>query len=99
LRADGFIIRAQAAIGTDGFTVRAGFGKTCARRAPTAFSARINGIRAENAVLVNSRNLVGFYPRSSISHGWLFHPCEIDDPRGRLLVRATSHTPTTGGAI
>jgi len=37
LRADGFIIRAQATIGTDGFTVRAGFGNTCALRARLAF--------------------------------------------------------------
>jgi len=51
LHADGFIIRAQAAIRTDGFIVRAGFGKTCALRAPTSFSARIDSIRAENEVL------------------------------------------------
>jgi hypothetical protein len=30
LRADGFIIRAQAAIRMDGFFVRAGFAKSCA---------------------------------------------------------------------
>jgi hypothetical protein len=29
-----------------------------------------------------------FYPRSPIAHGWLFHPCAIDDPRGRFFVRA-----------
>jgi hypothetical protein len=50
LRADGLIIRAQAAIRTDGFTVRAGFAKTCALRAPTSFSARIYTIRTENEV-------------------------------------------------
>jgi hypothetical protein len=37
LRADGFIIRAQAAIRTDGFFVRAGFANSCALRAPTPF--------------------------------------------------------------
>jgi len=51
LRADGFIFRAQAAIRTDGFIVRAGFANTCALRAPTSFPARIDGIRAGNEVL------------------------------------------------
>jgi hypothetical protein len=51
LRADGFIIRAQAAIRTDGFIVRAGLGKTCALRAPTLFLARIHTIRTRNKVL------------------------------------------------
>jgi hypothetical protein len=50
LRADGLIIRAQAAIRTDGFFVRAGFGNTCALRAPTSFSVRIHPIRTENEV-------------------------------------------------
>jgi len=45
---------------------------TCALRAPTASSARIKGIRTENAVLINSENGVGFYTRSPIAHGWLF---------------------------
>jgi hypothetical protein len=39
LRADGFIIRAQATIGTDGFFVRAGFANSCAAHA-TATAAR-----------------------------------------------------------
>jgi len=30
----------------------------------------------------------GFYTRSSLSHGCVFHPCESDDPRGRFFVRA-----------
>jgi hypothetical protein len=51
LRADGFIIRAQATIRTDGISVRAGFGNTCALRAPTSFSVRIHTIRTENEVL------------------------------------------------
>jgi len=29
---------------------------SCALRAPTAFSARIKDIRAENAVLINNKN-------------------------------------------
>jgi hypothetical protein len=42
---------------------------SCALRAPTAFSARINGIRAVNTVLVNSKDGIGFYARSSIAYG------------------------------
>jgi hypothetical protein len=38
LRADGFIIRAQAAIRTDGFTSVQGFAEACALRAPTTFN-------------------------------------------------------------
>src|ERR1039457_4836537 len=30
----------------------------------------------------------GFYTRSPIAHGCAFHPCAIDDPRGRAAVRA-----------
>jgi len=48
-------------IGTDGFGVRAGFGNTCALRARTVFSARINGIRTENTVSVNGKDgFLGF---------------------------------------
>jgi hypothetical protein len=55
LRADGFIIRAQATIRTDGFFVRAGFAKTCALRAPTLFLVRIQTIRTKNKVLQVNR--------------------------------------------
>src|SRR5450759_4159173 len=41
----------------------------------------------------------GFYTRSSIAHGRVFHPCTIGDPRGRLFVRATSHPCNNGDAI
>jgi hypothetical protein len=55
LRADGFIIRAQAAIRADGFSSaqlgHEGREKACALRAPTAPSARTKGVRAENAVM------------------------------------------------
>jgi len=51
LRSDGFIIRAQATIRTDGVIVRAGFGKKAyALRASTSFSVRIYDIRTENEV-------------------------------------------------
>jgi hypothetical protein len=51
LRADGFIVRAQAAIGTDRFVVRAGFANTCALRAPTSSFVRIQTIRTKDEVL------------------------------------------------
>jgi hypothetical protein len=51
LRTDGFIIRAQATIRTDGFSVRAGFANSCALRAPTPFFVRIDTIRTKNEVL------------------------------------------------
>ncbi len=56
LRVDGFIIRTQVTIRTDGFIVRAGFAKTCTLRVPTSFSVRIQTIRTENEVsFVRSR--------------------------------------------
>jgi hypothetical protein len=63
--------------------------QACALRAPTAISVRIKSIRTEIAVTGKSEDNASFYTRSSIAHGWLFHPCAIDDPRGQLLVRAT----------
>jgi hypothetical protein len=33
---------------------------------------------------------VCFYTRSPIARGWVHHPCAIDDPRGRVAVRASS---------
>jgi hypothetical protein len=68
LRADGFIIRAQATIRTDGFTVRADFAKTCALRAPTVFSVRIKGIRTENTVMVKGKDSTGSYPGIRFPH-------------------------------
>jgi hypothetical protein len=55
LRADGFIIRAQSTIRTDGLIVRAGFGKTCALRAPTSFFVRIYPIRTKIEVIDKDR--------------------------------------------
>src|SRR3989304_2485614 len=51
LRADGFIIRAQAAIRTDGFSVRAGLSNTGALRAPPSLVVRIQLIRKRSEVL------------------------------------------------
>jgi len=71
---------------TDGFTARAGFGKICALRAPTVFSARMKSVSAQKTRLwIKARAIVGgFYTRSSIARGCAFHPCAIDDPRGRI---------------
>ncbi|MFH1044587.1 MAG: hypothetical protein V1796_05965 [Pseudomonadota bacterium] len=42
----------------------------------------------------------GFYTRSAIAHGCAFHPRAIDDPRGRLLVRAKNrNSAATAGAF
>jgi hypothetical protein len=81
---DGFIIRAQLMIRADGIRPR-NFAaprqlrhdpgqalcqvKTCALRAPTSFSARINTIRTESEVLINGKDGPGVYSRSSIACG------------------------------
>jgi hypothetical protein len=62
LRADGFIIRAQATIRTDGFFVRAGFANTSALRAPTSILVRIHTIRTKNEILQGNRMLAGYQP-------------------------------------
>jgi hypothetical protein len=79
LRADGFIIRAQAAIRTDGFFVRAGFAvhacvaKTCALRAPTPSFARIHTIRAKDGVLeVQNEENVFLNDRRLRADGFIF---------------------------
>jgi hypothetical protein len=41
----------------------------------------------------------GFYTRSSIAHGCAFHPCAIDDPRGRAAVRARSDAAVRAAAM
>jgi len=51
--------------------------RTCALRAPTVFSARIKGIRAENAVSVNNKESVGFL-------------CKIADSARMVFIRAES---------
>ncbi len=67
------------------------------QRMPTATIARS---RAPTVILlrINTTTAWGcFYPRSSIARGCAFHPCAIDDPRGRFLVRATSMLCNDGG--
>ena len=43
--------------------------RSCALRAPTALSARIKGIRAETAVMINNKRGFGFHTRSPIAPG------------------------------
>jgi len=68
--------------------------KTCALRAPTAFSARTNDIRAENAVSVDGKSGSWSLFKIVDCAGMAFNPCVIDDPRGRFLVRATTQLRT-----
>jgi hypothetical protein len=55
-----------------------------AARANRVFCADEKHIRTENTVVVNTETGAGVNQRSSIAHGCAFHPCAIDDPRGRL---------------
>jgi len=61
LRADVLFIRAQSTIRADGFTVRAGFGNTCAlARANRVFRADEKRIRTENTVMDKSEGDCGW---------------------------------------
>jgi len=59
-------------------------------RANRVFCTDKKRIRTENTVMKKRPVWGGFYIRSSISRGCAFHPREIEDPRGRFLVRAMS---------
>jgi hypothetical protein len=59
-----------------------------AARAKRAFFTDKKGVIKDDTVSAKSKNNTGFYTRSSIVRGWLYHPRTIDDPRGRLFVRA-----------
>jgi len=52
------------------------------------FLVRIETIRTKNTVMVNSKYGVGFLYKIADGARTAFHPCAIDDPRGRFLVRA-----------
>ena len=65
-------------------------GCACALRAPTVSSARIKTIRAENTVMDKNKDRAGVLYKIVDCTRMAIHPCAIDDPRGRLLVRATS---------
>jgi hypothetical protein len=61
-----------------------------ATRANRVFCTDKKRIRTENPVMMKNKDSLGFNTRSLIAHGYAFHPCAINDPRGRILVRATS---------
>ncbi|MEK7438494.1 MAG: hypothetical protein AAB150_16590, partial [Pseudomonadota bacterium] len=61
-------------------------------RANRVFCTDEKRIRTENAVMGKTKGFFGFHTRSLIAHGCAFHPCAINDPRGRLFVRAKSQT-------
>jgi hypothetical protein len=62
-----------------------------APRANPVFCTDEKRIRTENTVMYKNKDgLSGFHQRSSIARGCAFHPCAIEDPRGRAAVRASS---------
>jgi len=62
-------------------------------RAPTALSARIETIRAENAVMDKNKDSLGLLLYKIVDcERMSFYPFTIDDPRGRIFVRAISAT-------
>src|SRR5665647_3445482 len=70
----------------------------CALRAPTVFSVRMKSTSVQKTRLRLTPNTAWrFYTRSSIARGYAFHPCAIDDPRGRFLVRATAQPYNNAG--
>jgi len=55
------------------------------------FLVRIETIRTKNMVMDKSNNSLGLFLYKIVDCAWMaFHPCAIDDPRGRLIVRATT---------
>jgi hypothetical protein len=61
-----------------------------APRANRGFATDEKHIRTKTTVPdKTTRAEACFYPRSPIARGCAFHPCAIDDPRGRAAVRAS----------
>jgi len=70
----------------------------CALRAPTTFSGRTKTIRLENVVMFKSQDGLGLFLYKIVDCArMVFHRCAIGDPRGRLLVRATSQPRNNDG--
>jgi len=67
-------------------------GRHCALRAPTLFLVRMKSASVPKTRLwiKTTTAWVCLYPRSSIARGCAFHPCAIEDPRGRDAVRASA---------
>jgi hypothetical protein len=63
----------------------------CALRAPTMFSIRMKSASVwKTRLWLTPNRALGFYPRSPIARGYVFHPRTIGDPRGRDAVRASA---------
>jgi hypothetical protein len=64
-----------------------------ALRANRVFRADEKRIRTENTVLFNPDRGAGVLSKIADCARMVFHPCAIDDPRGRAAGRASSITP------
>jgi hypothetical protein len=62
--------------------------RTCALRAPTVLSARMKSVSAQKTRLWLKPGRRGVLYEIVDGARMDFHPCAIDDPRGRLFVRA-----------
>jgi len=62
--------------------------RTCALRAPTVFSARMESASAQKTRLWLKPGRCGVFYKIVDSARMGFHPCAIDDPRGLFFVRA-----------
>ena len=70
-----------------------------AARANRVFCADEKRIRTENTVIVNHKGSAGVLYKIVDCARMDSYPCAINDPRGRLFVRATSQLDDNGGAI
>jgi hypothetical protein len=70
-----------------------------AARANRVFCTDKKHIRAKDTVMDNTKQDVDVLHKIVYCVRMAFHPCAIDDPRGRLLVRATSQLRNHGDAI
>jgi len=62
--------------------------RTCALRAPTVFSARMKSVSAQKTRFWLNLERCGALYKIVDCARMDFHPCAIDDPRGRFFVRA-----------
>jgi hypothetical protein len=60
------------------------------------FLVRIETIRTKNTVMEKNKDGAGGLCKIVDCARMAFHPCAIDDPRGRIFIRATSQ-PFNGG--
>jgi hypothetical protein len=81
------------------FSSAVGHERTCALRAPTVFLGYGKKLPyPKNTVMDKSKGGLGCVLYTIVDCARMaFHPCPIDDPRGRIFVRATSQLCTSGG--